>query len=121
MFIPDSDFFHPRSRILEPGSNSGRDPCLLFFVAHKFHKVENNFIFEQEQKKKQNTVTKHKHYSERIMHNVLKGYPEPFHASTCANGYFYVLQNARMLTGYLYLLTIMHILFHSMLFLPTVS
>jgi|LakMenE18May11ns_1017448.scaffolds.fasta_scaffold9351752_1 hypothetical protein len=54
------------------------------------------------------------------MHKVLKGCSVPFYGSTYTNLYFYVLQNA------IWVLVCvdnnaLHILFHSKLFLTTVS
>jgi hypothetical protein len=52
--IPDPDFYPFRikdlgSRIPDPKSATkerGKNICYTFFCSHKFHKIENDFIFE---------------------------------------------------------------------------
>jgi hypothetical protein len=61
MFIPDPEFYgtHPgwipylRSRIQKQQQNRGvkKISCQIFFCSHKFHKIENYFIFEMLKKK----------------------------------------------------------------------
>ncbi len=50
-------FTHPGSRISDPGSKTATNErgeknfCHIFFCSHKFHKIENYFIFEKLKKK----------------------------------------------------------------------
>ncbi len=50
-------FTHPGSRISDPGSKNSnkregwKNCCHTFFCSHKFHKIENQFIFEMVKKK----------------------------------------------------------------------
>ncbi len=50
MFIPDPDFVHPGSRIRIPDSTTSPKEEGKIFCGHKYHKIVNNFIFEEIEK-----------------------------------------------------------------------
>jgi len=54
MFITDPDFYpsqipDPKTATKERGEKNNF--CLIFFCGHKFHKIDNYFIFEMPKKK----------------------------------------------------------------------
>jgi len=63
MFIPDPDFYPSRipdlgSRIPDPAAATKEEggkicfPTVYLFCSHKYHKIENYLIFEEDKKKK---------------------------------------------------------------------
>jgi hypothetical protein len=49
MFIPDPDFYS--SRIKQQHQKRGKFFCPTIFCSRKYHKIVNNFMFEQVKKK----------------------------------------------------------------------